>query len=177
MTYEDWPFRFFTAGFGPRAWSWRWPGDDLPRDRGEALKLAILRLLRERSRAGHEILAALKERLGERAPSAASVYPTLQLLEDLGYVRVAESEGRRVYHLTPAGDAYLAEHREGPEDGFEWLHDALGELMGGSLAELGQAIARVAAVAYRQAWRAEEATVKAIVDILRRAAEDIARLR
>src|SRR5207245_1869756 len=79
--------------------------------------------------------------------SAATVYPTLQLLEDLDHVRVADSEGKRVYHITPAGEAFLEQRRDPREDVFEWLRGA-----GGALAELGQAVARLASVTYRQAY-------------------------
>ena len=40
------------------------------------------------------------------------MYPTLSQLEDEGLVRVEQSEGRRIVHLTDEGTAYVAEHRE-----------------------------------------------------------------
>jgi DNA-binding PadR family transcriptional regulator len=45
-------------------------------------------------------------------PSPGSVYPVLQQLQDEGLVTVEESEGRRVFSLTDAGRAYVAEHAE-----------------------------------------------------------------
>jgi DNA-binding PadR family transcriptional regulator len=170
MHSTDWPFHFFTAGFGPHGWSWRWPEGERPRGTG-TLRSAILRVLKERPRTRPDILEALEERVGPAAASAATVYPTLQLLEDLGHVRVEESEGKRVYHITPAGEAFLQERHEPKEDVFEWLRGA-----GGTLAELGQAVARLATAAYHQASRSE-AAVKRVVDILRRAADEIERLR
>ena len=172
MNSEDWPFHFFTAAFGPRGWSWRWPEGEGARPRqGDALTVAILRVLKERPRTGPEIVDALEQRVGPSAASAATVYPTLQLLDDLGHVRVVETEGKRVYHVTSAGEAFLEEHREPKEDVFEWLRGA-----GGTLAELGQAVARLATAAYHQASRSE-AAVKRVVDILRRAADEIEQLR
>jgi len=172
MHSADWPFHFFTAGFGPHGWSWRWREGERPEDRqGDALRLAILRVLKERPRSRPEILEALVERVGPAGASAATVYPTLQLLEDLGHVRVEESEGRRVYHITPAGEAFLEERREPREDAFEWLRGA-----SGTLAELGQVVARLASAAYQQACRSESA-VKRVVEILRRAANEIEQLR
>jgi len=166
MHSTDWPFHFFTAGFGPHGWSWRWPEGERPR---ETLRPAILRVLKERPRTRPEVLEALEERVGPAAASAATVYPTLQLLEDLGHVRVEESEAKRVYHFTPAGGAFLEERREPGADAFEWLR-------GGTLAELGQVVARLASVAYQQASRSEPA-LKRVIDILRRAADEIERLR
>jgi DNA-binding PadR family transcriptional regulator len=50
------------------------------------LKYVILRLLAEKPRHGYEIIKELEDRFsGAYAPSAGTVYPTLTLLEDLGY--------------------------------------------------------------------------------------------
>lgn len=45
-------------------------------------------------------------------PSPGSVYPVLQQLQDEGLVSVEKTEGRRVFSLTDAGRAYVAEHAE-----------------------------------------------------------------
>ena len=171
MHSNEWPFHFFTAVFGPQGWSWRWPEGERPRDQGDTLRVAILRVLKERPRTRPEILEALVPRVGPAAASAATVYPTLQLLEDLDHVRVAESEGKRVYHITPAGEAFLQAGREAKENVFEWLHGA-----GEALAELGQAVARLASVTYRQAYRSEQA-LKRVVEVLKRAADEIEQQR
>jgi DNA-binding PadR family transcriptional regulator len=42
-------------------------------------------------------------------PSPGSVYPALAQLEDEGFVRVEEREGRRTYALTDAGRAHVEE--------------------------------------------------------------------
>jgi DNA-binding PadR family transcriptional regulator len=39
------------------------------------------------------------------------VYPALQLLEDEGLIRAEQVETRRVFHLTDAGKAYVAERK------------------------------------------------------------------
>jgi DNA-binding PadR family transcriptional regulator len=170
MRSADWPFHLFTAGFGPHGWGWRWPdAEPSSGPHGDALRIEILRVLKDRPRTRPEILEALERRLGAAA-SAATIYPTLQLLEDLGHVRVEESEGKRVYSITAAGEAFLGERREPGDDAFEWLRGA-----GGTLAELGQVVARLASVAYRQACRSETA-VKRVIEILRRAADEIDRL-
>ena len=66
-------------------------------DQGD-LKLVILRLLDEKPRHGYEIIKALEDRSGGRyTPSAGAVYPTLTMLEDLGYAvdRLAAGVARR----------------------------------------------------------------------------------
>ena len=55
---------------------------------------------------GNEMIQELESRTnGAWRPSAGSIYPTLQLLEDEGLVAGEESHGRRRYTLTEAGRA------------------------------------------------------------------------
>jgi DNA-binding PadR family transcriptional regulator len=76
--------------------------------RGE-IRTAVLLVLDEQPRHGYEIIQALEERTGGAwRPSAGSIYPTLQLLEDEALARSSEREGKRVYELTEAGHAEAA---------------------------------------------------------------------
>ncbi len=183
---DDWPFgRFFAAGFGPRAWAFCGPGS-----RGEhrgrrwrqqifesgEVKYVILRLLKEKPRHGYEVIKALEEKLGGwYTPSAGTVYPTLQLLEDQGYVKAEEAEGKKVYHITPEGEAFLEEHRDVLDEILERVGGAVRGFAGGAMGERSEAFARLARLAFRAAWRAGpgDPTVRRIVEILRKAAEDI----
>jgi DNA-binding PadR family transcriptional regulator len=77
------------------------------------IKYVILDLLRDRPSYGYEIIRALEERFGGLyTPSAGTVYPTLQMLEEMGYVSADQRDGRKVYTLTEAGRKFLAEHQE-----------------------------------------------------------------
>ena len=68
------------------------------------VRSAILGLLRERSMHGYEMIQELEARTGGRwRPSAGSIYPTLQLLEDEGLVQAEEVDGKRVFSLTESG--------------------------------------------------------------------------
>ncbi|MBO0745538.1 MAG: PadR family transcriptional regulator [Candidatus Dormibacteraeota bacterium] len=91
-------------GFGGRGggpWG-RFPGG--PRARRGDVRAAILTLLLERPMHGYEMIRELESRSGGFwRPSAGSIYPTLQLLEDEGLLRSEESEGKRLYALTDAG--------------------------------------------------------------------------
>jgi len=81
-------------------------------ERGD-LKYIILDLLDKQPSYGYEIIRALEDRFhGFWAPSPGAVYPTLQWLEDLGYVTVAERDGRKVYTITEEGRRFLAAQRE-----------------------------------------------------------------
>jgi len=53
---------------------------------------------------------------GQYRPSPGSVYPTLQMLEDLGYVTSSQQEGKKVYSITDAGRAYLTEQASTIDD-------------------------------------------------------------
>ena len=73
------------------------------------VRTAILALLAEEPMHGYQIIGQLGERSGGMwRPSAGSVYPTLQQLEDEGLVKGEEREGRKVYALTDDGKAAAA---------------------------------------------------------------------
>jgi len=81
-------------------------------ERGD-LRYVILDLLKERPSYGYELIQALEERFhGFYSPSAGTVYPTLQWLQDLGYVSVAEQDGRKMYTITDEGRRFLADRQE-----------------------------------------------------------------
>src|SRR6476469_1241417 len=84
------------------------------------LKYVILRLLEEKPRHGYDIIKELESRFGgSYAPSPGTVYPTLTMLEDLGFARVVREEvGKKVYEITDEGRAHLAEHSTTVDDIF-----------------------------------------------------------
>jgi DNA-binding PadR family transcriptional regulator len=74
------------------------------------VRTATLLLLAEEPRNGYQIMQELEERSGGAwRPSAGSVYPALQLLEDEGLIRSEEVEGRKLLHLTDAGRTLVDE--------------------------------------------------------------------
>ena len=103
--------------FGGRH-GWR-SGFEVRRRLGKGdLKYVILDLLLKGGQAhGYEVIRALEERSrGFYSPSPGSVYPTLQMLEDMGYVRSSRRDGKRVYEITGEGEAFLREHRRAVEE-------------------------------------------------------------
>jgi DNA-binding PadR family transcriptional regulator len=98
-------FDFFGPGRGERFFG-----------RGD-LKVVILELLKDQPRHGYDIIRALEERMrGRYRPSPGSVYPTLQMLEDLGYVSSTQHEGKKIYTITDEGRRYLAEQQPTVDD-------------------------------------------------------------
>ncbi|MFJ5516071.1 helix-turn-helix transcriptional regulator [Streptomyces griseoluteus] len=76
------------------------------------LRLYLLKLLDEAPRHGYEVIRLLEERFqGLYAPSAGTVYPRLAKLEAEGLVTHTTEGGRKVYSITDAGRAELAERR------------------------------------------------------------------
>jgi DNA-binding PadR family transcriptional regulator len=76
------------------------------------VKFALLALLRERPMYGYEMIKALEEKSGGfYTPSPGSIYPTLQMLEERGFVTSQELEGKKVYSITDTGRALLEEHQ------------------------------------------------------------------
>jgi DNA-binding PadR family transcriptional regulator len=68
------------------------------------VRAAILSVLADRPMHGYQVIQELETRTqGRWRPSAGSVYPTLQLLEDEGLLSSEEIDGRRTYALTDAG--------------------------------------------------------------------------
>ena len=65
----------------------------------------ILAVLHDQPMHGYQVMQELEARTGGRwRPSAGTIYPTLQQLEDEGLVQAhPEEDGRRVYRLTDAG--------------------------------------------------------------------------
>ncbi len=100
-----------------RHWSrWYEPFRERFFERGD-LKYVILDLVKEKPRHGYEIIRALEERFGGLyAPSPGAVYPTLQMLEDMGYLAATEQEAKKVYSITDEGRKFLDERRNVMDD-------------------------------------------------------------
>lgn len=104
-------FHFFRGAFGPG-------GRRGPNMYGRGdLKFVLLDLLQEKPKHGYEMIKELEGRAGGfYTPSAGAVYPTLQLLEDRGWVTSATDDGKKVYTITDAGRAALAERQAQREE-------------------------------------------------------------
>jgi DNA-binding PadR family transcriptional regulator len=91
------------------------PRRDRPFSRGD-FKYILLQYIKEKPSYGYEIIRAMQERFHSfYVPSPGSVYPTLQLLEEMGYATTRESEGKKVYTITEEGKKYLDDRKESRE--------------------------------------------------------------
>ena len=144
------------------------------------LKYVILRLLEEKPRHGYEIIKELEDRCGGAySPSPGTVYPTLTMLEDLGYAKVTPDEGgRRVYEITPEGAAYLKEHSSTVDSIFERIARFMEGFLDAPMMEVNTAFRRVARSAYGHASKHvnDSAKLQRIKEILDRAAGELEQL-
>jgi len=80
------------------------------------MKYVILDLVKDKPSHGYEITQALEDRFhGLYSPSAGSVYPVLQLLEDMEYVTSNVMDGKKVYTITEKGRKFLEDQKETTE--------------------------------------------------------------
>jgi len=78
------------------------------------LKLLLLALIEQQPRHGYEMIRIIEEMFhGHYSPSPGAIYPTLTMLEELGYARVEDTTGnRKLYAITDEGRDFLDEHRD-----------------------------------------------------------------
>ena len=134
-------FRQFGAGGGPF-------GRGRKARRGD-IRTATLLLLAEEPRNGYQIMQEVQERSeGAWSPSPGSVYPALQQLEDEGLIRAQQVDARKLFALTDAGRARVAEREPGSPAPWEQI----GAESSGRAFELGRTM-RELAFAFVQVMR------------------------
>src|SRR5579862_2902965 len=139
-------------GRGDRGWRQAWRGQvraDRWRERmfGKGdLKYLILDLLKDQPRHGYDIIRELEQRSGGMyTPSAGAIYPTLQLLEDMGAVTSAQQDGRKTYTITDEGRRILSERKDVVDDIAgrvkDWVHRQGGPELQHAMREVGELMA------------------------------------
>ncbi len=86
-------------------------GEGMRMRRGD-IKFHLLEILKETPRHGYEIISELEQQSGGYRPSPGSVYPTLQMLEEGGFLTGEQIEGKKVYTITAEGLRLLEERGE-----------------------------------------------------------------
>lgn len=77
------------------------------------LRFVILQLISEKESHGYDIIKAIEDKVGGAySPSPGVVYPTLSLLEEMGYVTSRTADGgKKLYAVTPEGRTALDANR------------------------------------------------------------------
>ena len=172
---SDFSFDFDAFMFGPRRHRRGRHAKWKIFERGD-LKFVILRLVSDQPMHGYEVMKALeKESAGYYRPSPGSVYPTLQLLEDEGYVTVEEQGGKKIYSITDEGQAYLDENEDVIDDVFERVEHFTDRFFGRDMKELSKSFSRLAQLTFDQAlqWGAEPEDLARMNEILEQAVHDM----
>lgn len=137
------------------------------------LKYLILDLLKDQPRHGYDIIRELEHRSGGLyAPSPGAVYPTLQMLEDMGAVTSEQQDGRKTYTITAEGRRILDERRDVIDEIASRVRDWVGREGRSELAQAMREMGELMALMGREGGRALGDPEK-----LRRLRETIARTR
>ncbi|HEY5348716.1 MAG TPA: PadR family transcriptional regulator [Candidatus Lustribacter sp.] len=150
--------KFGGRGMGREDMMGGWRGGGRAR-RGD-IKFLILEVLAEGPRHGYDIITELDNKSnGRYRPSPGSVYPTLTLLEEGGYLTGDTADGKRVFTITERGRELLtkkpAEAASEDDDGID---------LRGSAMKLGAAVMQTA----RAGDAATQQQVREILDTARR---------
>jgi len=144
-------------------------------ERGD-LKFVILRLISRKEMHGYEVMQALEEEsCGVYKPSPGSVYPTLQMLEDEGFVRSREEDGKKIYEITDDGREYLDKHGDVVDEIFERVGSFADRFWGKDTRDLSAAFSRMAQSTFEGAfaWDLGSETLKEMADVLDRARKEM----
>jgi DNA-binding PadR family transcriptional regulator len=105
-------------------WAEWWRGPTPRADRGLVRHL-VLDAIALQPRHGYEIIQVIGEKSGGTyRPSPGVVYPTLQMLEELGHACTVARDDRKVYTITDAGQRELSEHAAEVAEFYEGYADA-----------------------------------------------------
>jgi DNA-binding PadR family transcriptional regulator len=110
-------------------------------DHGD-LRYVLLGLIAEQPRHGYELIKAIEEKFGGMySPSPGVIYPTLTLLEELGYIRPESAEGpRKQFVITPEGAAFLAANQAVVDQIFTRMAEVSHVYAGGPAPEIRRAM-------------------------------------
>jgi len=144
-------------------------------DRGD-LKYMILKLLSNKPMHGYEVMRALEEESGGcYTASAGSVYPTLQMLEDQGYVVCEENEGKKVYSITDEGREFLDENGDLVDDILDRVSDFTDRFFRTEMKDLTGSFRKLAQVTFERGirWAETPEELQKMIEILERAIREI----
>jgi DNA-binding PadR family transcriptional regulator len=145
-------------------------------DHGD-LRYVLLGLIAEGPRHGYELIKAIEEKFGGAySPSPGVIYPTLTLLEELGYIQPDSVEGpRKQFVVTPEGTAFLAANKAVVDQIFARMAEVGQAYAGGPAPEIRRAMHNLEAALTIRLGRGPLSAdqVRAVTAVLDRAAGEI----
>jgi DNA-binding PadR family transcriptional regulator len=151
-------FKFGRGGCGQGV-----KGEFMRMRRGD-IKFHLLEILKETPRHGYEIISELEKQSGGYRPSPGSVYPTLQMLEEGGFLTGEQVEGKKVYTITAEGLKLLEERGEKPFEAHPKMAQAF---------EMRKSLMKFGAAVMDGVRDGDEETVKRISEIINQARRDV----
>ena len=138
-------------------------GEFMRMRRGD-IKFHLLEILKETPRHGYEIISELEKKSGGYRPSPGSVYPTLQMLEEGGFLTSEQIEGKKVYTITEEGLKLLEERGETRFQANPKMAQAY---------ETRKSLMKLGAAVMDGVRDGDEETVKKISEIINKARRDV----
>jgi DNA-binding PadR family transcriptional regulator len=140
------------------------------------LRALLLWLIGEKPRHGYELIKAVEQLVGGAySPSPGSVYPILSLLEDMGQIEAAASEGgKKLFAITEAGRKALKDDAaaiEGMLSRMRIMARTMGGMRPPEQVMQSMQTLRTALALHQHGWSEDEA--KRVSDILNRAIAEI----
>ena len=143
------------------------------------LRLVALALIAQAPRHGYEIIKLVEEKTADwYSPSPGIVYPTLTMLEELGQVEARATQGaKKLYAITEAGSAHLAENRNEAEVALARLNELGRKSEVVDAGPVFRAMSNLKAVLHqRLSGQPEKELLFSVADLIDEAARKIERL-
>jgi DNA-binding PadR family transcriptional regulator len=141
------------------------------------IKYVILDLIKSKPSYGYEIMHSLEEHFhGFYSPSAGSVYPTLQMLEDMGYVISSERDGKKVFTISEDGKRFLIDRQEDVHRIKNHMRDWWGESNREELRESFREMRSIVRLLSRKARRMDVAKLSRIKETIAETCRNIERI-
>lgn len=167
----------FFGRFG-RDWSEFFGAGPQRADKG-LVRYLVLDAISEKPRHGYELIQALEERSkGSYRPSPGVIYPTLQMLEDMGFVRAVTADTKKTFEITEEGKQDLEANRELVEDFYDRAGENPFERQAGDFHEIRDRIMTLMKTVKRSVWhgRLTPKAMKELLAVLDEANDKIAKI-
>lgn len=138
-------------------------GEFMRMRRGD-IKFLLLEILEDNPRHGYEIISELESKHGGYRPSPGSVYPTLQMLEEGGFLTSEQIDGKKVYTITDEGRNLLKERGAKPFEANPKMARAF---------EVRKSLMKFGAAVMDGVRDGDEETIKRITEIVNKARKDV----
>ena len=128
------------------------------------IKFHLLEILKDTPRHGYEIISELEKQSGGYRPSPGSVYPTLQMLEEGGYLTSEQIDGKKVYTITETGLKLLEKRGAPPLEADPQMAQAF---------EMQKALMKLGAAVMEGVRDGDEETIKKTSEIVNKARREV----